>query len=138
MNFEEVLKQRFCDFATEERFKNSKGNTAKFLGVAQEDVEELFNNFFRTLEEFEDNNRMKMAYKVARWLLNREPTVKEVLKVFAFERYVEASVKAEFFPPILVVVVGQPLVPLTPPKVVVFKPLMEEDEDEGDEDREFG
>jgi len=131
MNFEEVLKQRFCDFATEERFKNSKGNTAKFLGVAQEDVSRLFDNFFKTLDGFEDNNRMKMAYKVARWLLNREPTVEEVLKVFAFERYVEASVKAEFFLPIPVVVVGPPLVPLEPSEVA-------EDEDEGDEGREFG
>jgi len=132
MNFEEVLKQRFCDFATEERFKNSKGNTAKFLGVAQEDVSRLFDNFFKTLDEFEDNNRMKMAYKVARWLLNREPTVEEVLKVFAFEKYVKASVKAEFFLPIPVVVVGQPLVPLEPSEVA------EEDEDEGDVGREFG
>ena len=134
MNFEEVLKQRFCDFATEERFKNSKGSMAKFLGVAQEDVDELIGNFFRTFEKFKDKNRLKTAYQVAKWLLNREPTVKEVLKVFAFECYIEASVKAEFFPPIPVIVVGQPLMPLALPQVV------EEDEDEGDEceDREFG
>ena len=131
MNFEEVLKQRFCDFATEERFKNSKGSMAKFLGVAQEDVDELIGNFFRTFEKFKDKNRLKTAYQVAKWLLNREPTVKEVLKVFAFECYIEASVKAEFFPPISVVVVGQPLVPLVPQ-------VVEEDEDEGDEGREFG
>ena len=131
MNFEEVLKQRFCDFATEERFKNSKGSMAKFLGVAQEDVDELIGNFFRTFEKFKDKNRLKTAYQVAKWLLNREPTVKEVLKVFAFECYIEASVKAEFFPPIPVVVVGQPLVPLVPQ-------VVEEDEDEKDEGREFG
>ena len=131
MNFEEVLKQRFCDFATEERFKNSKGSMAKFLGVTQEDVDELIGNFFRTFEKFKDKNRLKTAYQVAKWLLNREPTVKEVLKVFAFECYIEASVKAEFFPPIPVVVVGQPLVPLVPQ-------VAEEDEDEGDEGREFG
>ena len=134
MKFEEVLKQRFCDFATEERFKRSMGDTVKFLGVARENVDELFGDFFSTFRKFDDDNKMKEAYKVAKWFLNREPTVGEVLKVFAFERYVKASAKAEFFPLVPIVVVGQPLVPLAHPQVA------EEDEDEADEyeNREFG